>query len=152
MSENKSFDFGKAVEQIKGERNLTIVAAGAAALIIGLFLPWYSVEFFGLSTSMTPGLNSTGVLLIIFALAAVAASLNVLKQTEKNMKIIAIVAGVLAALVMLNNWPNTELGSAVSTGIGYWLGLVGSVAMIAGSAMRFNATDQSSKPTEKTDK
>jgi len=136
MSENKSFDASKALDEIKKDRNLSIIAGGALAVIVGLFLPWYSITVFGISTSISPGLNSTGILLALFSLAAVAASLNVLKHSKKSSRTIAVVLAALAVLVMLNNWPDTNLGVAVSTGVGYWLGLVGSVALLAGSGIR----------------
>ena len=140
MSENNSFDPSKAMDQIKGDRNLTITAAGAVAVIIGIFLPWYSIEIFGISTSASPGLSdSTGILLLVFSVVAVAAGLNVMNQNKKNMAILSVVMGVLCLLIMLNNWPDSELGEFVSTGIGYWLSLAGSIAIIAGSAMGMQA-------------
>jgi hypothetical protein len=139
MSDNNSFDAGKAVDQIKKDRNLTIIAGGAVAVIVGLFLPWYTVSFLSVSSSVSPGLNSTGMLLLIFSVVSLAAGLNVLNKDKKQMSIASIVAGVLALLVMLNNWPDSDLSGAVSTGIGYWLGLAGSVAIVAGSAMAYKS-------------
>lgn len=139
MSDNNSFDAGKAVDQIKKDRNLTIVAGGAVAVIVGLFLPWYTISFLSVSSSVSPGLNGTGMLLLIFSVVSLAAGLNVLNKDKKQMSIASIVAGVLALLVMLNNWPDSDLSGAVSTGIGYWLGLAGSVAIVAGSAMAYKS-------------
>ncbi len=144
MSEKTSFDAGKAVDQIKKDRNLTIVAGGAVAVIVGLFLPWYTISFLSVSSSVSPGLNGTGMLLLIFSVVSVAAGLNVLNKDKKQMSMASIVAGVLALLVMLNNWPDSDLSGAVSTGIGYWLGLAGSVAIVAGSAMAYKSS-QSAK-------
>lgn len=144
MSEKTSFDAGKAVDQIKKDRNLTIVAGGAVAVIVGLFLPWYTISFLSVSSSVSPGLNGTGMLLLIFSVVSVAAGLNVLNKDKKQMSMVSIVAGVLALLVMLNNWPDSDLSGAVSTGIGYWLGLAGSVAIVAGSAMAYKSS-QSAK-------
>jgi len=140
MSDNTGFDAGKAVEQIKKDRNLTIIAGGAVAVVVGLFLPWYTISFLSVSSSVSPGLNSTGILLLIFSVVALASGLNVLNKDKKQMSIVSIVAGVLALLVMLNNWPDSDLSGAVSTGIGYWLGLAGSVAIIAGSAMAYKVS------------
>lgn len=137
MANTKGFDFNKAVDQVKGDKNLMIMTAGAAAVIVGLFLPWYSISFLGINTSISPGLNSTGFILAVFSLVAVAAGLNVLNKNKKNMAVLAIVMGVLAALVMFNNWPGEELGGLVETGIGYWFGLAGAVAVVAGSVMNF---------------
>jgi len=112
-----------------------MIAGGALAVIIGLFLPWYSASGFGIRVSSSPGLNGTGFLLLIFSVVAVGASLNVMKQDKKNMITLTVVMAVLAVLIMLNNWPDKNLGSAVSTGIGYWLSLAGSASMLVGSGM-----------------
>ena len=136
MSEkNKGFDAGKAVDQIKGDRNLMIVALGAVAIVVGLFLPWYSVKFLGISTSASPGFDSPGIFLIVLSVVAIGAALNVLNMDKKQMGIVTIVAGIIAVLVMLNNWPDSELGDAVSTGIGYWLSFAGAIAMVVGGVM-----------------
>jgi len=143
MSENKSFDVGKAWEQIKKDRNLSLIAGGGVAVIVGLFLPWFTIDVFTISTSTSPGLNGTGLSLLVLSVAAMAASLNVLKHNKKNAAIVAVVVAVLALLVMFNNWPDSSLHGTVSTGIGYWLGLLGSVAMVAGSGIRLKeATDK----------
>ena len=139
MSEKKSFDAGKAVEEIKKDRNLSLIAGGAVAVIVGLFLPWYTFKALSLSSSYSPGLNGTGVILLALSVAAVAAALNVLNQEKKMSYIASVVAAVLALLVILNKWPDTGLGGAVSTGIGYWVGLIGAAAMIVGSALRLKA-------------
>ena len=140
MSENNSFDAGRVVDQIKKDRNLTLIAGGAVAVIVGLFLPWYTISFLSVSSSVSPGLNGTGMLLMIFSVVSLAAALNVLNKDKKQMATASIVAGVLALLVMLNNWPDSDLSGAVSTGIGYWLGLAGSVAIVAGSAMAYKSS------------
>lgn len=151
MSEKQGFDAQKTLDKIRGDRNLSIIAVGAIAVIIGLFLPWYSIEFLGFSTSASPGLSdSTGILLLVFSLAAVAASTNVFNQDERNMSIATIVAGVLCALIMFNNWPDNSLGDIVTVGLGYWLGLAGSLAMVAGGAMRFKAGSDKKPSAKKT--
>ena len=152
MSENKGFDAQKALDQIRGDRNLSIIAGGALAVIIGLFLPWYTIDIFGFSTSASPGLgDSTGIFLLLFSLAAVATSLNVFNQDKKNMAIVTIVAAVLCTLIMLNNWPDDALGEVVSTGMGYWLGMAGSLAMFVGGVLRMQADKMPAKPKAKSD-
>lgn len=140
MSENNSFDAGRAVDQIKKDKNLTIIAGGAVAVIVGLFLPWYTISFLSVSSSVSPGLNGTGMLLMIFSVVSLAAALNVFNKDKKQMAIVSIVAGVLALLVMLNNLPDDDLSGAVSTGIGYWLGLAGSIAIVVGSALAYKSS------------
>lgn len=151
MSQGKGFDPNKAIDQIKADRNLTIIAAGAAAVVIGIFLPWYSIDFLGFSTSASPGLgDGTGILLLVFAVGALASSLNVLNQEKRMTSIAALVMGVLATLIMLNNWPDNTLGDVVSIGIGYWLSLAGSLALVAGSVMRMQGAKAQSASASKT--
>ncbi len=139
MSDNKTskgFDFNKELETIKKDRNLAITTGGALALIVGLFLPWYTITAFKLGVSFNPGLgDSTGIFLLVLAVVSVGALLNVLNQDKKTMAIVAIVASAFAVLIMFNNWPDSTLAGAVSTGIGYWLSLAGSAAMVAGSVL-----------------
>ena len=151
MSEKSSFDASKAVDQVKRDRNLMAAVLGALGVVVGVFLPWYSIDVFGLSTSVSPGLNGTGFLLIVCSAVVIAALLNVFNQDRKMMGVVAIVAGLLAVLIMLNNWPDSELGEFVSTGIGYWLGLVGSTVMTVGAVMARIAMQGSSKPAPKAD-
>lgn len=154
MSNSNGFDASKAMDQIKSDRNLMIVAVGAAAVIVGLFLPWYTIDILGFSTSASPGLsNSTGILLLVFSLAAVASGLNVMNHDKRKATILTVVMGVLATLIMLNNWPDSALGEVVQTGLGYWLGLAGSVAMVVGGVMRKQAQNGSgrSKPAAGSD-
>ena len=64
--------------------------------------------------------------------------------------IAALVMGVLATLIMLNNWPDNTLGDVVSIGIGYWLSLAGSLALVAGSVMRMQGAKAQSASASKT--
>jgi len=139
----KGFDANKAIDQIKADRNLTVTAAGAVALIVGLFLPWYSINSI-INVSYSPGLNSTGFLLIIAAIVAVGASLNVMNMDKKTMAITSVGASVVATLLMLNDWPSSGLGGTLSVGIGYWLALAGAIAMTVGAIMHMQA-EKSSK-------
>ncbi len=135
MADNK-FDYKKGLEEVKSDRNKLASSCGALAVILGLFLPWYSISIFGSSVSASPGLgNGTGILLLLLSVATVGAMLNVLKQDKKNMVIVSIVTSVLAALIMLNNWPDSVIRDAGAVGIGYWLGLAGSFAMVAGAVL-----------------
>ena len=152
MSDTNGFDAKKAIDQIKADRNLTIIAAGTAAVVVGIFLPWYSIDILGFSTSASPGLgDSTGILLLVFAVGAVATSLNVFKQDKKSMAIATVVLGVLATLIMLNNWPDEVLGEVVSVGIGYWLSLLGSLALVTGGVLRLKSAKPAPKVAAKTD-
>ena len=132
-----AFDVNKAVDEVKKDRNLMLTVGGAALVIISVFLPWYEVGFGGFSVSTSPGLNSTGLFLVILSVVAAGAALNVLKQDAKQMRVVAIVAGALALLVVFSNWPDSELGSLVTISLGYWAALVGSVATVAGGVMKY---------------
>ncbi len=136
MAESEKFDASKVVDQLKKDRMLALGVGGAAATVVGLFLPWYSVSIFGISRSVSPGLNSTGILLLLCAVAAAGAALNVMNQEKKMMTTVGLIAGVVALLIVFSNYPDSGLGSYVKTGIGFWLTAAGAVAMTVHAAMK----------------
>ncbi|MDX1765751.1 MAG: hypothetical protein R3313_02240 [Candidatus Saccharimonadales bacterium] len=137
MADSKQFDPNKAMEDIKKDRNLALIAGGAAVLLVGMFLPWVSVEAAFLDYSAN-GFDANGWFPVILAVVAVAAALNVMNQDKKTMAIVALVASGLGALIVLLDWPDTSdtLG-VVSVGLGYYLSLAGGVAMTVGSFFKF---------------
>ena len=132
MAEAKGFDVNKAMDDMKKNRKLAIAVSGFAATIIGLFLPWYEASVFGVRISSSPGLNSTGLLILIAAVIGGGAVLNVLNKDVKQMRTVALVAAAFAVLIVLANYPDNNLGSLVSVSLGYWLCAAGSIAALAG--------------------
>lgn len=136
MAESKSFSVSEAIEQIKKDRTLALVVGGFALALIGLFFPWYEANVFGVRISSAPGLNSTGLLVAIASVVGGGAALNVLDKDVKQMRTVVMVSAIVAALVVLTNYPNDDLGSLVSVGIGYWLSAVGAIAAVVGSLQK----------------
>ncbi|HIA92044.1 TPA: hypothetical protein EYO12_02915 [Candidatus Saccharibacteria bacterium] len=146
---DKNFDFDKTVESIKKDRNLMLLVGGAAALIVGLFLPWASASAGFISFSVN-GFDANGALPLILAALAVVAGLNLMNQKTKTMWAVALGASALALLMVLVDWPSDDGLGVVSIGVGYYLSLAGSLAMTAGSGMKFKELqDSKSTPSNK---
>lgn len=152
MAKKDSFDAKKAVEDVKKDKKLMLLVGGATALLIGMFLPWVSVNvgeassLFGTSLNYSAnGLDANGLLPIILLAAAVLAGLNVFNQDRKKMYITAAAVSALALLVVLVDWPDTDGLGTVSVGLGYYLSLLGSAAMTAGSGLLLKEHMDSSK-------
>ena len=144
MKDSEKFDSSKVVDNIKKDKVLMLGVGGALAIVVGLFLPWYSVKFLGVGTSFAPGLgNGTGLLLFLLAAAAVGAALNVLSQPRDLMDKVGLAIGVVTLLVMFSNYPDSSIGSAVNIGIGYWLSFLGAVGITAYAGLRMK--DSSAK-------
>ena len=118
---------------------LMIAAGGAAATVIGVLLPWWSVDVpkglgplaAAFDTSVS-GLDSGGgkfVLLLGLVAAAAAGALFLGKTLPVPGKTAILVSGAclgLAALICLMKF--LDIKGPVSTGIGLWLCLIGSIA------------------------
>ncbi len=135
MAENYKFDFNKELDKVKKDRNILISTCGAVAVIVGIFLPWYTFNAFKLSYSVSLGLNGAGILLLVLAVVTIAALLNVLNKDIKTMLLVAIVASALTVLVVLSKRSGSSLVGVATTGLGYWVTLAGSVAMTAGAVL-----------------
>ena len=137
MADSNGFDADKAMENIKKDRNLQMIVGGAVALIVGMFLPWVSVDtgFFDVSAN---GFDANGIFPLILAVVAVGAALNVMNRDKKQMAMVALVASGLGALIVLIDWPSDLDGfDGVSIGLGYYLTLLAALVMTAGSFMMF---------------
>ena len=133
MAKSDDFSVEKAVEQIKGRKNLQFLAGGGAAAIVGLFLPWYSFEFFGISSSVSPGLDGDGLLIALLLLGALAFGLNVFKRPQSQTRMIALILAGLATLTVIMDWPDSDVNDLVSVGIGYYVSLAGSIVATVGA-------------------
>ena len=147
MAKQDKFDASKAVDMVKKDTKLMLLVGGAVALLIGMFLPWISVDLgdaggllgSSFNTSVN-GIDANSFFPILLLAAAVAAGLNIGNQDKKNMLITSAAVSALAFVIVLIDWPNTgdTLGVA-SIGIGYYLSFVGSAVMLAGSGMLLKA-------------
>ncbi len=138
MADSKQFDANKAMDDIKKDRNLMLIAGGAVVLLIGMFLPWITVDSSLIDISAN-GFDANGVFPVILAVVAIAAALNVMNQNKKTMAIVALATSALGALIVLLDWPSgDDLLGVVTVGIGYYISLAGAVAMTVGAGIRFN--------------
>lgn len=124
-----------------GTGNL-IGLVGGLLVVIGVILPWASFEELGVPVSVS-GIDAwiIGVPLLIFGVIGLVMDLI----GGKGPGIVGIVMGVLALLmalagmviinwiVQLAGWSGT--GITVSTGFGTYICIIGSLLLIAGSAM-----------------
>jgi len=148
MSEGNNFDVNKAVDDMKKDRHLGLSVIGFAAAIVGLFLPWYSFSIFGITNSVSPGLNSTGLLIAIAAVIGGGAALNVMNKDQKQMRTVAVVAAGVALLVIIANYPDDSLGSFVGVSLGYWLTLVGAGVALFASLMKKKSSEKPAAPVQ----
>ncbi len=134
------------LSQVLHDQKLQLVALGAILLMIGLFLPWYTTAV-GEGIAR-PGLGITtdsGLLIAIFALFAVGSSVSLDPAKPKNTEIIGVVASVLIAIVLLNNYPPNIAGEVLSTDHGYWMGVAGAGLMFLGSIGGIQMIDSTQK-------
>ncbi|MCA9349097.1 hypothetical protein KC878_03055 [Candidatus Saccharibacteria bacterium] len=130
-----SFDVNKLVGQVKSDKFLMAVVVGAAALLVGLFLPWVSVDT-ELFKSSANGFDADGGIILVLLAATVAGSLNLVEKQRRNLLLGAGATSVLALIIVLTDWPDTSLGfGVVNTGLGFYLSLIAAGVMTAGVAM-----------------
>jgi hypothetical protein len=115
-----------------------LAGLGGVALLVALFLPWYTVSE---GDGELTGWEAFSVIDILLALtAAVGVALAVLSATRRTpavpvaFGVIGVPVGALAALIVLIRLvdppgPNTLLGP----GPGAWISLAGALAVAAGS-------------------
>ncbi len=152
MAKKQGFDAAKALEDVKKDKKLMLLVGGAIALLIGMFLPWVSVDvgdgggLFGSALNYSAnGFDANGVFPVILLAVAVIAGLNVFNQDKKNMLYLAVGVSALAFLMVLIDYPDTDGIGVVSIDIGYWLSLLGSAVMTAGSGWLLKENMDASK-------
>ena len=112
-----------------------VMTAGAAALVVALFLPWYELPS---TTRLDAWEAFTAVDVILFACAAVGL-LAVFLQATQDTPALPVVASVAATwaglpavvLVLVNALDRSDRFTASCYGL--WVGLAGAVAMLAGA-------------------
>lgn len=103
----------------------------AAAGLLGLILPWYSIDFGPFGSSSLNGFRSWGILSLIGVIGVVAACFlgNKLNDFEGDMRKLALgsfAAIALGALIIFLRLL-IEGGSIGILGIGFWLSLLAGV-------------------------
>lgn len=111
------------------QRKYVLIAAAAG--IIGVFCPWVSV--FGFSIN---GFHGVGIFIFLCLIAAGALTLmgDQTKNLDKTYWMITLIAGGLAALIMIINFINV-LSDLSALGFGFYLTLLGSIGVVAAAFM-----------------
>ena len=119
---------------MKNVKGIIAVLIGAVVVVLGLFLPFYRVEFFGESMSASlmyaDGISVIGVVWLAYTVFTIFFALM-------GKKMPTVIFGILTTLgVLLSFWANSSelsnleaLAELVEKGIGYYLSIVGAIVM-----------------------
>jgi hypothetical protein len=129
-------------------RPAVLAILGAAACVVGLFLPWYEITG-GLKPGQLQAATKAGidlkfsgweynsVLDILLALVAVAgAGAAVLRQSG-----VTLMAGLIAAVLVVGRLLDGPPGDRVDTRIGIYLSLAGGLILAVSGAWQRQRTD-----------
>lgn len=121
------------------QRKFILIAAAAG--IIGMFLPWIRVSFFGMSSSVN-GFHGAGILtfLCFIGAGAVAFLGDQTKNLDKTSWFIALACGALATLLVL--WFLIDSSEGMSfLSIGFYLDLLASIGVLVAAYLFRSPTD-----------
>ena len=119
---------------MKNVKGVIAVLIGAVLVVLGLLLPFYSVELFGESMSASlmyaDGINAIGVVWLVFTALTLLFALI-------GKKVPTVIFGILTTLGLLLTFVVNsselsdleELAELVEKGTGYYLSIVGAIAM-----------------------
>jgi len=114
-----------------------LMIAGAFLLILGLVFRWYSIEIGELVASGSTGFRPTlAARLMLLAVISLTFSLSNKHIKKTYSALVSSVAAAYLVLTILGNWPERVLGDVSSIGVGYWMALLGSTLVFAGSVWR----------------
>ncbi len=124
-----------------------VVAVGALLGVLGIFLPFVSIDILGQSEST----NVFTPLTIVWIVAAVAALVFAVLGNKIVTLICAIVAGAgFLISFFVNSGELSDLGSMVNKGIGYWFLLIGGIVMIISGIVYFITSPKTTDSSETT--
>lgn len=123
------------------QRKFVLIAAAVG--VISMFLPWVSVSAFGYSQSAN-GMHGSGILVFLCFAACVAFALmgNQTKNLDKTFWMITLIAGALAAIIVIWNLVDAmsgQFGSMLSFGI--YLAAAAAVGVVLAAFMFRSPTD-----------
>lgn len=140
-----------------------IALGGAAVTFLAAFMSWGKVNLpselsgFGFSTSVSGTDGGDGTLTILFSIAvATLCIIQLVKGWHKGMAIGAIACASLCALIGVMNWFDIKDAASgipsgydvsVSVGLGLYLTIFASIAMVAGTVMHFKGQTEPAAPT-----
>lgn len=117
-----------------------VVWIGAALLILGALLPWYTISAGFISMTKT-GTDGDGVFILGLGLLALLSGLGV-RSGGRVGSGGAVVSGILALVIWTVDFQNVTAaiakapsGISASLGVGLWVVLIGGIVTIAGAAL-----------------
>lgn len=111
------------------------ILGGAVLAIIGSLMGWFSFESEVVSSLAEDEFNSRQTAVIVVAILVVIAVKVAAMRGMRALTILATVLALYATLVVFNQLPSQEEKDLldVTIDLGYWLSLIGTVLMSAGS-------------------
>lgn len=118
------------------------ILAGAAMVAIGVFLPWVTLSFEGISVGMT-GWDAKNYGTLILAGFGVYEGINAVRGAPRRGN--PIITGVILGVFVALDWSDIQNArdeveavnpeATVSLGIGFFLVVIGAVLLVAGGIM-----------------
>lgn len=128
------------------QRKFVLIAAAIG--VIAMFLPWFRISFFGMSSSIN-GMHGNGIIVFIcFIIAGVLAYLGDQgKNLERTFWFITLASGALATIIMVWNLIDVSgnsfgMGSVMS--FGFYLAILAAIGVLL-AAFLFRAPGDSIK-------
>jgi hypothetical protein len=137
-------------------RSKWLLLGGTAVVAVGSLLPWATVNA-GFVTVSKAGTDGDGVITLLFALVVGALALAKWKAgLTRGIVITSLVLGLL--ILAIAAYDTVDIASAVeetefievraSVGIGLWLTLLGSIAMVVGAIWELRSPTRSDTATD----
>ena len=123
------------------QRKFILIAAAVG--IIAVFLPWISIGAFGVKESQN-GFHSYGIVVFLAFAVAVVISLigDQTKTLDQSMWMVALVAGVIAALFTLIFFSRlNDAFGIVDPGFGIWISFIAAAGVIGAAWLYKNPAD-----------
>ncbi len=108
---------------------------GALLAIIGALMGWFTIDNSLANSLVGSDLDDKENTVLIIAVIVAALTKIAAWQGKKMLAIVGVILGLFAALVVFNQLPTSEEAELleVTTNMGYWLSLLGSLVMALGS-------------------
>lgn len=112
-----------------------VTLVGAIVALIGAILGWFTLENELLNTIANDELSEKQTVVIVIAVIVSAVTLIAGFTKKKMLAVLGVLIGAFAAYVTYNQLPTSAESELleITTNIGFWLSLVGSIMMTIGS-------------------
>ena len=108
---------------------------GGIIALVSAFLPWYSFEMLGVSTTFKPWGTNTAYVLIVLAVLGLFFAWKGSAKSSKGMYIGALLMGLFLVLVVWANAPSNAPFEGVKALYGYWTSFVSGWMIFVGGIM-----------------